>query len=115
MVVAMNAPRIEERDPPVRRRLHIPTSWLELCIVEGRNRQVRRMTAAIGFPTLRLIRVAIGNADLFQLALSPGTWANIAPSDLGLAARPHPIGRNSTGKRPGDSLSTGLRKRRYWG
>lgn len=83
--------------------------------VEGGNRQVRRITAALGFPTLRLIRVAIGNAELFQLALLPGTWANISPSDLGLAARPHPIGRNSTGKRPGDSLSTGLRQRRYWG
>lgn len=64
------------RDPPIRQRLAIPTSWLELTLREGRNRQVRRMTAAVGYPTLRLIRHAIGEWTLEGLA--PGEWRELA-------------------------------------
>ena len=63
------------RDPPIRYRAAIPTAWLDMRIAEGKNRQVRRMTAAIGYPTLRLVRAAIGAATLDGLA--PGQWRRI--------------------------------------
>lgn len=66
-----------QRDPPIRYRAHIPTTWLELELREGRNRQVRRMTAAVGHPTLRLIRVAVGPWALGTL--QPGAWREAAP------------------------------------
>jgi len=63
------------RNPPIRYRANIPTAWIELTLTEGKNRQVRRMTAKIGFPTLRLIRAAIGEWTLG--ALQPGEWKEL--------------------------------------
>ena len=74
---AIAPPALWERTPAVRSRKHIPTSWLELTLREGRNRQVRRMTAAVGFPTLRLVRVRIGDYALG--ALQPGEWRAVSP------------------------------------
>lgn len=82
-------PVLWPRDPPVRHRKTVPDAWLELVIGEGRNRQVRRMTAAVGLPTLRLVRVAIGDWTLDTLA--PGTWRALdLPSATRAGARNRP-------------------------
>lgn len=70
-------PELWPRDPPVRYRASIPTRWLSITIREGRNRQVRRMTAAVGLPTLRLVRVQIGEWTLGDL--QPGQWQTLTP------------------------------------
>jgi len=81
-----DAQRIDEpanlwpRDPPIRYRAKIPTSWIELTIREGKNRQVRRMTAHVGFPTLRLVRARIGQVSVDGLA--PGQWREIDAAAL---------------------------------
>lgn len=80
-------PGLWERDPPVRFRKAIPTSWLEVRIREGKNRQVRRMTAAIGYPTLRLVRYAVGEISLDGLA--PGEWKFIDEHGRSLSGKTH--------------------------
>jgi 23S rRNA pseudouridine2457 synthase len=73
--VILEPPGLWVRDPPIRFRKTVPTAWLEITLVEGRNRQVRRMTAAIGLPTLRLIRWRVGDWTLAGLA--PGEWRDV--------------------------------------
>lgn len=72
-------PPLPPRDPPIRFRLNVPTAWLEMTLTEGKNRQVRRMTAAVGFPTLRLVRVSITNLQLD--GLQPGQWRDLTTSE----------------------------------
>lgn len=79
-VKLIELPKIPDRTPPIRERKNIPTAWLEMKITEGKNRQVRRMTAAIGFPTLRLIRVGIGKLSINKL--NPGEWKSINKNEV---------------------------------
>ena len=102
---------LPERDPPIRHRLNVPTSWLELELREGRNRQVRRMSAAVGLPTLRLRRVAIdlmdGGPPLSLVGLEPGQWRQATGDEqerLAALLRQEPRhpsgGHQSAGRRP---------------
>ena len=79
-------PQLPERTPPIRYRAAIPTSWLQLSLTEGRNRQVRRMTAAVGLPTLRLVRCCIDLMDnsppLDLTGLQPGSWRSVTAAEL---------------------------------
>jgi 23S rRNA pseudouridine2457 synthase len=72
-------PSLPPRDPPIRHRQTVPTAWVEITLQEGKNRQVRRMTAAVGYPTLRLVRVAI--AHLRLEALEPGQWRSLTAAE----------------------------------
>ena len=76
----IDSPNIPQRIPPIRKRANIPTSWLAITITEGKNRQVRKMTAQIGFPTLRLIRVQIEGITLQNIP--EGTWKYIRKQDI---------------------------------
>lgn len=83
-------PELPERNPPIRFRKNIPTSWLSISLYEGKNRQVRRMTAAVGFPTLRLVRWAIGKMNLSSnggKTAEPGDVWEVAKNDIGLFYR----------------------------
>lgn len=74
-IAAIDPPALWERDPPIRMRKNVPDSWISLTISEGKNRQVRRMTAAVGYPTLRLVRWSVGEWTIEGLA--PGEWREI--------------------------------------
>ena len=111
-------PSVPPRDPPIRHRQSIPTTWLELTLTEGRNRQVRRMTAAVGLPTLRLIRVAIGSLELRDLP--PGAWRDLSAEELQLlpvsgryTARPMDSAqRGESDLRGSTGVSNSIRRRR---
>ena len=95
----INPPTLAERDPPVRFRKNTPTSWIEMTLDEGRNRQVRRMTAAVGFPTLRLVRTTIGDHQLGDL--SPGEYRVIEATrvESAHAKQRHPSHRRNVRRR----------------
>lgn len=82
LIITRPPPMLWARNPAIRERKTIPTSWVSIIIKEGKNRQVRRMCAAVGFPCLRLIRIQIGKFNLFDQHLALGEWRYISPNSL---------------------------------
>jgi 23S rRNA pseudouridine2457 synthase len=78
-------PQLPPRDPPIRFRKTVLTAWLEITLTEGKNRQVRRMTAAVGYPALRLVRVAVAGVEVGEL--KPGEWRELGSNELQTIAR----------------------------
>ena len=108
-------PQVAPRDPPVRVRKSVQDVWLEITVVEGKNRQVRKMTAAIGHPTLRLIRRSIANLQLE--ALAPGQWRAIAREDIqwgDVAAAGSQASAGTTSRRPTGSPVISARRPGAW-
>jgi 23S rRNA pseudouridine2457 synthase len=90
VILLANTPDLPPRIPPIRDRQNVPTCWLEMTLIEGRNRQVRRMTAAVGFPTLRLVRVALGKDSPSQLTiagLQSGQWRELTKKEIRLLTK----------------------------
>ena len=93
-------PALPPRNPPIRFRAAIPTTWIEITLTEGRNRQVRRMTAAVGHPTLRLVRVSSGEWTID--GLQPGEWREVTTSGVPRSGSP-PRGRKDRSRKPARS------------
>jgi len=106
----IDSPSVWPRTPPIRERQSIPTQWIELKITEGKNRQVRRMTAAVGHPTLRLIRYAIGELTLEHITSGQWKQVSVPESIQSMIKLPDKTGHK---KRPADRRRTNQRKSNY--